>query len=154
MELSSLIRPDLVFPNVAGRSASALLLELAGRLADLGIVASAGELYDRLQEREALGSTALGHGVAVPHCKLDKLDEVVMALATSSEGIDFGAEDGEKVRVFFVVLSPTKKSAEHLQSLAAISRWLKAEGDLKKVVEGESPEEIVAALRGSGGDGA
>ena len=121
MQLHSLTRSDLIFPNLPGNDARTLLRAFTERLEDGGVVKSANEVYEKLREREELGSTGIGNGVALPHCKLKGINQVVLAVATSAQGVDFGAVDGEPVRLFFMVLSPVKDPAAHLQSLAAIS---------------------------------
>jgi PTS system nitrogen regulatory IIA component len=104
------------------------------RLEDGGVVKSANEVYEKLREREELGSTGIGNGVALPHCKLKGINQVVLAVATSAQGVDFGAVDGEPVRLFFMVLSPVKDPAAHLQSLAAISKWVKADQHVERIL--------------------
>ena len=144
--LEALARPGLVFPRLAGTDRASVLRELAGLVAEAGVVRDGVELYERLQERERLGSTGIGSGVAVPHCKVKGLDEVVMALGVASHGIDFEAADGLPVRLFFVLLSPHKQPAAHLRSLAAISRWVQHAGRLEKLLACHDPEEILATL--------
>ncbi len=81
-----------------------------------------------LEEREQLGSTSVGGGFAIPHCKIDGLKRVSVWLARlSDEGVEFGAVDGDPVRFFFVVLSPPDQPAAHLQILSQVARILKRE---------------------------
>lgn len=124
MRLSSLTAPELLFPEVPGFDPPGLLRSLAQRIAAAGAVESADLLYERLWEREQLGSTGIGRGVAVPHCKVARLDGVILAVAQGADPIEFGAVDGKPVQIFFVVVSPEKQPAAHLQCLAAISRWV------------------------------
>lgn len=134
MQLHSLTRSDLIFPNLPGNDARTLLRAFTERLEDGGVVKSANEVYEKLREREELGSTGIGNGVALPHCKLKGINQVVLAVATSAQGVDFGAVDGEPVRLFFMVLSPVKDPAAHLQSLAAISKWVKADQHVERIL--------------------
>lgn len=134
MRLGSLIRPDLIFPDLPAGDRAEVLRALAGRLAERGLVSDAGTLFDKLWEREQLGSTALGGGIAIPHCKLDRLKSGVVALGRVQEGVDFGAADGQPVRLFFLVISPSQSPAEHLQILAAISRWVKGGGRVEALL--------------------
>lgn len=119
----------------------------AERLADGGVVKSANEVYEKLREREELGSTGIGSGVALPHCKLKGIDRVVLAVATSAQGVDFGAVDGEPVRLFFMVLSPVKDPAAHLQSLAAISKWVKADQHVERILKQHDAAAIQELLK-------
>jgi PTS system nitrogen regulatory IIA component len=146
MRLSSLTRPDLVFADLSGADGPTVLRAFAGRVVERGVLPDADLLYQRLLEREKLGTTALGHGVAVPHCKIDGLDEVILAVAVLSKGIDFEAEDGEPVRVLFLVVSPTAAPAEHLQSLAAISRWVRADHNVTRILKAREPQAIFELL--------
>jgi PTS system nitrogen regulatory IIA component len=124
-----------------------VLREIAGRLATAGVVGDAEALLQRLWEREQLGSTAIGRGIAIPHCKLDGLEHVALAVGLAPGGVDFGAADGQPVRLFFVVVSPSRSPAEHLQSLAAISRWVKADGRVERLLGLRDPGEVLDLLR-------
>ena len=142
MRLSSLTRPDLIFTDLPGTDGPAALRAFAERVVGRGVLPDADLLYDRLIERERLGTTALGHGVAVPHCKMEGLEEVVLAVGLFSEGIEFEAEDGEPVRLLFLVISPSGAPAAHLQSLAAISRWVTANDHVDRILEQSDPEAV------------
>ncbi len=146
MQLSSLTRPDLIFDDLSGADCPTVLRSFAERVAEYGVVPDADMLYRRLLEREKLGTTALGHGVAVPHCKIDGLDEVVVAVGLFRQGIDFEAVDEEPVRLLFLVISPSAAAAAHLQSLAAISKWVKDDHHVDRVLELEEPQAIFQLL--------
>jgi PTS system nitrogen regulatory IIA component len=152
MELKSLTGPGLIFPDLEGRQASAVLLELSMRLSEADVVSSPEWLYEKLREREELGSTGIGGGVAIPHCKCKGVERVVIAIGTSRQGIDFGAPDEKPVRLFFVVLSPEKEPAAHLQSLAAISKWVKADEHVERILEAETPTAILDLLAEESGE--
>lgn len=134
MPLSHLVRPELVFPRVHAAGRDELLRELARRLEAAGLVRKSTKLLDLLFEREELGSTALGHGVAVPHCKMAGLGRSVLAVATCPDGVDFEAEDGKPARLVFLLVSPASSPADHLRALAAVSAWVKAHPDLDELV--------------------
>jgi PTS system nitrogen regulatory IIA component len=149
--LESLTSRELVFPDLQATDGAAVLRELAEKVAGSGVAAGAEPLFQRLWEREQLGSTAIGQGVAIPHCKLDGLPRVLVAIGTSRRGVDFGATDGQPVRLFFLVASPSRSPAEHLQSLAAISKWVKAPGHVERLLGLHEAGAIVAAIRSEGG---
>lgn len=149
--LESLTTSELIFPDLQATDGTAVLRELAERVAATGVTGSSDELFQRLLEREQLGSTAIGHGVAIPHCKLNGLQRVVVAVGVSRSGVDFGAADGEPVRLFFLVASPSRSPAEHLQSLAAISKWIKGSGHVEKVLAASDAAGIETAIRDEGG---
>lgn len=149
MQLRQLVDPKLFFQDLPAGSRDAVLRELAQRLEAQGAVPDAEDVYRKLTERELLGSTAIGHGVAIPHCKLSGLDRVVVAVGVTAKGVPIEAPDGDPVRVFFVVVSPTGSPAEHLQTLAAISRWLKENSNLERIRRARTVEEIDACLCGA-----
>jgi nitrogen PTS system EIIA component len=152
--LEELTSPELIFPDLAATDAEGVLRELAALLAGRRLVRDAGDLFARLAERERLGSTAIGHRVAIPHCKLDGLPRVLVAVGVSRRGIDYGATDAAPVHLFFVVVSPARSPAEHLQSLAAISKWVKSGGDVERLLDSHDPAEIYARLCGQAAAGA
>lgn len=149
MNLERLVDPKLVFTDLDGSSRDAVLRELAERLEREGAVPSASDLYAKLLEREALGSTAIGRGVAIPHCKLAGLGRVVVAVGVARHGVAIEAPDREPVRLFFLVVSPEAAPAEHLQSLAAISRWLKDGDNLERIRAARTGDEVWACLEGA-----
>lgn len=150
MDLGALTRPDLIFPDLPATGREGLLHAFAGRLADRGLVDDAAALFDKLWEREQLGSTALGGGIAIPHCKVDGLESGVVAIGRVAKGVDFGAADGLPVRLFFLVVSPSRSPAEHLQILAAISRWIRGPGRIQAILEQPDAEAISAYLHREG----
>lgn len=92
---------------------------------------------EKLTERERLGSTGFGNGIAIPHGKIDGLEHVVGIFAQLSPSVDFQAVDNMPVDIVFCLLSPTDSGAEHLKALALVSRWLRDPG-------------FIARLRGAG----
>lgn len=148
MNLGSLTEPDLIFPELPGSDAAAVLHAIADRVAGLGYIGDADRLYEKLMEREKLGSTGIGSGVAIPHCKMGGLERAVVAVAATRRPIDFGAVDGEPVRVFFLVVSPNDAPAVHLQVLAAISKWVKGDRHVPRLLEMRERQAIYEFLRG------
>lgn len=146
VRLSSLTRPDLIFVDLPGADGPTILRAFAERVVQQGVVADADKLYRLLLEREKLGTTALGEGVAVPHCKIEGLDAVVVAVGTFRKGIDFEAADGQPVQLLFLVISPESEPAAHLRSLAAISKWVKADHHVERILEEREPQAIYEML--------
>lgn len=150
MRLDSLTRPELIFPELDAVDREQVLRSLALRLEQSDVVPDATELYAKLLEREQLGSTGVGAGVAIPHCKLDELSKVVLAVGIARNGVSFGAVDTRPVRLFFLVVSPTDAPAVHLQVLAAISRWLKQDSHVSRLLDLRDPEAIYRLLKEEG----
>ncbi|HEY1435802.1 MAG TPA: PTS sugar transporter subunit IIA [Thermoanaerobaculia bacterium] len=143
----TLVEPRRVFHHLPGTTREEVLEELAARLAAEGAVAEPGELVTRLIDRERLGCTGLGGGVAIPHCKLRGLPGVVVAIASTATPIDFGAADGVPVDLIFLVASPADAPAAHLQALARISRLLRTPGVAAGLRAARSADELVDRLR-------
>lgn len=146
MRLSELISSELIFPSVPGSDRPTALRAMAERLSQVQAVGDCDQLYRRLWEREELGTTAIGKAVAVPHCKIEGLSSVIVAIGLSENGVDFLSQDGIPVRLMFVVLSPADAPAEHLQSLAAISKWVKADSHVERVLSLGDPEAIARLI--------
>jgi len=144
---SKLFDSRRIFLDLPGESMAGTLGELARRLEAAGEVKDATDLAARLLERERLGCTGLGNGVAIPHCKLSGLESAVVAVGVVPGGVDFHTLDGRPVRLVLLVLSPADAPAGHLQALARISRLMKTPGVTEAVLSGESPEEVARALR-------
>ena len=147
MKIRDAIQPDLVFLGLEAEDAESAIdvmareLSAASRL-DAVMVKSA------LIERERLGSTSVGNGFAIPHCKLQDLGEIVVALARFDEGVDFGdANRHAAARFFFLVLSPPDQPAEHLQVLSQIARVLKNADLRKELLDATSVESIATAIQ-------
>lgn len=147
MHLGELTKPDFVFVGLAGSDRPTVLKAMADRLVSSSTLDDADALYQRLWEREELGSTAIGSGVAIPHCKIKNLDEVLVAIGTSNRGVDFASEDQQPVRLLFLIVSPEGKPAAHLRSLSAISKWVKNRANVDQILEMEDPEAIYQLLK-------
>lgn len=144
--LAELTRPELVFPDLPGSDSPTVLKALSDRVAPYVPGAGADRLYRKLLEREELGSTGIGSGVAIPHCKMEKLERTVLAVAVVRQGIDFQAMDNQPVRLFFLLISPHKAPADHLQALANISRWVKNGHHVEQILGTLSREKIFDLL--------
>jgi len=149
-----LVDPRLVFPHLASRTRDAVLSEMAALVAEAGVVANADHLAELLLKRERDGCTGVGQGVAFPHCRVEGLEEVVVAVGLSPQGIDFGAADGIAVTVLFLLLSPREAAALHLQALARLTRLARTPGLVDELRHADSPGAIVRALRDAEAAGA
>jgi PTS system nitrogen regulatory IIA component len=147
MRLEDLVDPRLVFTDLEGQTLEEVLTEMAECLEKAQVVRDAPDLARRLLERERLGCTGLGGGIAIPHCKLKDLQDVLLSVGISERGVDFHAPDGERVTLIFLILSPAQAAAQHLQALARISRLLRTPGLAASLRQAGSAEEIVGTLR-------
>ena len=125
MKILDILPATNVIADLKGTSKLEVLQELAGVLADNQPSISKQRLVDVLLEREKLGSTAIGEGIAIPHGKLPKLPGVVAAFGRSRGGVDFQSLDGGKTQLFFLLVAPEEASGAHLKALARVSRLLR-----------------------------
>lgn len=124
MSLSSILKPEAVKVLSAVSSKKRLFQDIG----ELGVSAyglSASSTVDALMEREGLGPTGVGHGVALPHARLDGLDQVVGVFVMLEKPIDFGAVDRQPVDIAFALFAPENAGVDHLKSLALVSRTLR-----------------------------
>jgi PTS system nitrogen regulatory IIA component len=99
-----------------------------------------------LRQREALGSTALGGGVALPHCRVSGLERSVVVVARLRSGVDYGAPDGAPVRLFVAIATPAEQPGSHLRLLADLARRLRDRGQVERLLETDAVEELATAL--------
>jgi mannitol/fructose-specific phosphotransferase system IIA component (Ntr-type) len=144
---SRLVDERLVFPDLAGATLEEALREMSSGLARAGVVRNPEDLERHLIERESMGSTGLGGGLAIPHCKVRDLADVVLSVGVSRSGIDFRAADGIPVTLIFLVVSPADAPALHLQALARLSRVIRIPGVPESLRSASTAREIAEALR-------
>jgi len=124
MEINDLVSPDGVFANLRVTSKKQAIQELARRAADIS-GQSERAVFDVLMERERLGTTGVGNGIAIPHGKLEKVDRLYGMFARLEAPIDFQAIDDQPVDLIFLLLAPETAGADHLKALARVSRLLR-----------------------------
>jgi PTS system nitrogen regulatory IIA component len=124
MPLSDLVAPNAVWPSLRVNSKKQALQELAERAAQL-TGRSEREIFETLMQRERLGSTGVGNGIAIPHGKMARLERLVGLFARLEKPIDFEALDGEPVDLVFLLLAPETAGADHLKALARVARLLR-----------------------------
>lgn len=123
--IRDLLREDLILEDIEATGKEGVLAEFSRLLHRSGMVRETDGLVRLLLEREALGSTAIGEGIAIPHAKLPLLREMIVAFGRSVAGIDFHSLDGKPTHLFFLLVTPDDNPGEHLRTLARISRILK-----------------------------
>jgi len=123
--IRDLLQDNLIIEEIEAVNKQGVLREFARLLKSLNRVDNEDELLRALLERESLGSTGIGDGVAIPHGKLPMSSEMIVAFGRSSKGVDFQAMDAKPVFLFFLLVTPEDKPGDHLKALARISRILK-----------------------------
>jgi PTS system nitrogen regulatory IIA component len=124
VRLADALPPDCVIADLAGASVQSVLQELARPVAAAHGL-DVQRLLAPLLAREKLGSTGVGEGVAVPHCKVPGLSAIAASFGRARDGVDFRAIDGKPSHLFVALFAPERGGAEHLQALARVSRLLK-----------------------------
>ena len=146
MALSDLLPPDGVVTNLSATSRKQViqsLAELAVRFCD----AKTRDIVDAVLERERLGSTGVGDGVAIPHARVPGVDHVFGVFARLKTPIDFDAIDGRPTDLIVMLLAPEDSSAEHLKALARISRLFRRE-DMRERLRGAADADALNAILG------
>lgn len=121
------------------------LIDVLSEVKDLG--ADRKAIVKALLERENLGSTGIGQGIAIPHGKTDRVKELVAVLGISRKGVNFDALDGESVYIFFLLAAPKDTAGPHLKALAQISRLLRDSYFCELMKRCQSPEELYELIK-------
>jgi mannitol/fructose-specific phosphotransferase system IIA component (Ntr-type) len=151
MRLSELLNPDAVTLRLESREKRESIAELVQILEVAHGLNSQGEILDRVLRREAMMSTGIGYGVAIPHGKARAADRMVAACAVSPGGVDFASEDGQPVYLLVLFVSPESATTQHVRALANLSRLLKEESVRRALREAPNVEAFLATLQNAEG---
>ena len=141
------IRKESVLLDIKARNKDGVLQELAGVLQEECPHVESEKLFQLLREREKIGSTGVGNGVAIPHAKVDGIDRIHLAFGRSHDGLGFEAIDNQPVHYIVMILSPPDRPGEYLRTLGAVSRSLKQPEIRKKLSAAADRGKIVEILR-------
>lgn len=127
MKIMDFLSKNAITVNIKSANKDSVIKELVDLLITAGDIEkkNKAKLIDLLKGREALGSTAIGQGVGIPHAKIDCINKLIAAFGVSKKGVNFESLDGELVYIFFLLLAPQDSAGPHLKALARISRLLK-----------------------------
>ena len=145
MKIHKLINPQNIYLDLEGSEVKTALAAVANEFSP-GLELDPELVVEALVEREELGSTSVGDGFAIPHCKIQGLSRIAIALARFSHGIDFGGSEHDPVRFVFVVLSPPDQPAAHLQVLSQIARVLKRRELRSELLAAADASEVVTTI--------
>jgi PTS system nitrogen regulatory IIA component len=146
MKIMEILVKDAVILNLGVRTKNEVLGEMAAALAKVEPQIDADRLLEVLLEREALQSTGIGEGVAIPHGKMVGLDRLVASFARSAEGVDFDSIDGQPTHHFFLLVVPEHSGGRYLKALARISRFFRDAAFRQKLAGGETLEDVIGAI--------
>ena len=144
MKIADLLDERTIIPQLSARSKEGVLRELVHVLAQIEKAVDEDQTLEILLERESLGSTGIGDGVAIPHGKSKDVQKLYASFGRSIPGMDFQSMDGKPTHLFFLLVAPENSAGIHLKALAHISRLMKDSNFRKNLVEAKSAAEIYA----------
>ncbi|MCX5849194.1 MAG: PTS sugar transporter subunit IIA [Deltaproteobacteria bacterium] len=142
MQLDQIFKIEFINANLLAKTKTEALTELVNTLIRGGVKLNSSSIIEVLQQRENLGSTGIGDGVAIPHGKISELDDLVVAFGRSVQGISYDSMDGKPVHLFFLLLAPENSAGQHLKVLAKISKMLKAANFRKNLLKAKSQADL------------
>jgi len=142
MRIIDALDKDYIFPNLKSVDKKGVLEEMVIGIASKVDGIDAEKLQEILVEREKLGSTGIGYGVAIPHGKLKGLNHIIVSFGRSIKGVDFQSLDGKPSHLFFLIIAPEESTANHLKVLARISRLLQDASFRKRLMEAVLHDDI------------
>ena len=146
MKIMDILARDAVILNLGVGTKREALIEMSAALAKVEPQIEADRLLEVLLEREALQSTGIGEGVAIPHGKMAGLDRLVASFARSPEGIDFESIDGQPTHHLFLLVVPEHSGGQYLKALARISRFFRDAAFRQQLIDAETLEDVVRAI--------
>ncbi|MBI5375129.1 MAG: PTS sugar transporter subunit IIA [Candidatus Schekmanbacteria bacterium] len=147
MKISNVLKEEAILPTMASRNKAEILKELSSHLVSIfKIKETTDTLFKILESREELGSTGIGDGIAIPHGKVPSIDEELLIVGRSKDGIDFNAMDSKPVHLFFLLVGPENAASMHLKALAKLSRILSNPTLRNKLLNAESKNEMFTLL--------
>ena len=144
MKLAELLRSECICVNSKADDEALALCEIAALAKKSEILrnVSEGAILEALQDRETLGTTAFGNGIAIPHCRMRDVKDFVVGLMTIPQGLDFEAEDQKKVQLMVFIIAPRQQSSAHVRLLSAISQALQDQTAVQKMIEAEDEDQL------------
>ncbi len=152
MKMSELLEPEAVVEDLKAANKKEVLEELCEKLVSLHPTLDRDRLVGVLLDRERLGSTGVGEGVAIPHGKISEVGGLIACFGRSAGGVEFEAVDDRPVSLFFLLFAPEDSAGPHLKALAKISRLLKRPSVREDLLRAGSKQEIYAILTQEDGE--
>ncbi len=146
MRLTRYIRPDCFIHDLTEKSREDALRRIIHEAAAQGVIRDEAEVLARLMERESVQTTAVGDGIAIPHCFTDDIADLAIIVARAPGGLEFDSFDGKPTRVVFLLMGNREEHSLHLKALARIARLIKSTGFVQKIVSSGSVQDMVKAL--------
>ncbi|HET9869360.1 MAG TPA: PTS sugar transporter subunit IIA [bacterium] len=147
MQILDFLTADAIKLNLESKTKKDVIKEMVDLLVKAGKVKDKKKMLQTLLEREELGSTGIGQGIAIPHGKSDTVSDLAAAFGVSQEGLSFDSLDGEPVNLFFLLVAPEGAAGAHLKALARISSLLKDKYFRKSLLSAKSPDEVLKIIQ-------
>ncbi|MCL2799963.1 MAG: PTS sugar transporter subunit IIA [Endomicrobia bacterium] len=147
MKIMDFLSSDAIITDLKATDKKSAIVELAEVLKDAKKAKKIDEIIEVVLEREKLGSTGIGQGVAIPHGKTDILQEQVGVLGISRKGIEFNSLDGEPVHIIFLLVGPVEVAGQHLKALSRISRLFKDKFLRQAIKDAKTKEDILKIIQ-------
>jgi len=142
MKILDILDKRLILPQLTSKTKEGVLRELVHVLSQVEKQVNEDRTVEILLERESLGSTGIGEGVAIPHGKSKEVKKILASFGRSLPGLDFQSLDGKPAHLFFLLIAPENSAGMHLKALAQISRLMKDQAFRKRLMEAKSADEI------------
>jgi nitrogen PTS system EIIA component len=147
MQIMDFLSPDAIKMSLESKTKKDVIKELVELLVQSGKIKDKKKMTQILIEREELGSTGIGQGIAIPHGKSDTVNELTAAFGLSLEGVGFDSLDGEPVNIFFLLVAPEGAAGAHLKALARISSLLKDKYFRKSLISAKTPADVIKVIQ-------
>lgn len=142
MQLEQIFKIEFIKADLLAKNKNEALAELVHTIISGGLNLDSSSILEILKQRENLGSTGIGDGVAIPHGKVSALNDIVVGFGRSVDGINYDSLDGKPVHLLFLLLAPENSAGQHLKVLAKISKMLKDVNFRKKLLKAKSQSEL------------
>jgi PTS system nitrogen regulatory IIA component len=148
MNMKEALRESCVIADLKGNTKTEVLTELISSFKESGLVKDVSKAVEVVLEREKLGSTGIGEGIAITHGKMRGINGILCAFGRSKKGVDFDAVDGKPVHIIFLLLAPEDSAGLHIQMLSRISRILRDQAFRKHLIEQSLSEDLYSEIVG------
>jgi fructose-specific phosphotransferase system IIA component len=146
LKLTRYIRPECFLHDLREKTREDALRRIIHEAAAKGLVRNEEELFAKLMERESIQTTAVGNGIAIPHCFTDEITDLVIIVARAPGGLEFDSFDGKPTQVVFLLMGNRQEHSLHLKALARIARLIKNTAFVEKIVSAGSVHDMVRAF--------
>lgn len=147
MKIMDFLCPEAIKVDLAGQTKEEVIKELVNELGKAKKIKDTNKIVKVLMEREELGSTGIGQGIAIPHGKTDLVKSIIASFGVSKKGVGFDALDGEPVNLVFLLIAPHDSAGAHLKALAKISRLLKDKFFRQALREAKDSKEVLKIIK-------